>query len=92
MMRNAEKIMTKMLLSCKEATYLIEKRTVYPLSFIERCRLYIHVRLCVVCNVYQHQSKTIEKALAKWINSEGNSKDVLPPKTKEEIIEKIKEN
>ena len=81
-----------MFLSCKEATYLIEKKSVFPLSFIERCRLFIHIKMCLVCNVYQQQSKTIEKALAKWINSEGNPKDVLPPKTKEQIIEKMKED
>lgn len=78
-----------MLLSCKEATYLIEKRAVFPLSFTERCRLYIHVRMCVVCNVYQHQSKTIENAINKWVNTEGNPKDNLPQKKKDQILEKI---
>jgi hypothetical protein len=86
---NVEKVMTKLLLSCKEATYLIEKKSVYPLTYTERCRLYIHIRMCVVCNIYQHQSKIIEKALAKWINSEGNSKHLLPQKTIAQIIEKM---
>ncbi|NHE56942.1 hypothetical protein [Cyclobacterium plantarum] len=89
---NLEKIMTKLFLSCKEATCLIEKQSVFPLTFKEKCRLYVHVKMCVVCNLYRHQSKTIEKALSKWINSEGATGDLLPPKTKERIIEKIKED
>lgn len=87
---NLEIIMTKMLLSCKEATLLIEKKSVFPLTFKEKCRLYIHVKMCVVCNIYQHQSKLIEKAIAKWIHMEGSTSEVLPLKTKERIIEKIK--
>jgi hypothetical protein len=84
-----EKIMNMMLLSCKEATLLIEKRTVFPLTFKEKCRLYIHVKMCIVCKVYQQQSKTIEKALDKWINSEGSPEEVLPTESKKQIIEKI---
>lgn len=88
---NVEKIMTKMLLSCKEATCLIEKKSVFSLTFKEKCRLYLHVKMCVVCNIYRHQSKTIERALAKWIALEGAAGDLLPPNTKERIIKKIKE-
>lgn len=68
---------------------MIEKQSVFPLTFKERYRLYIHVKMCVVCNIYLHQSKTIEKALAKWINSEGSPEDLLNPRAKERIIEKI---
>ena len=89
---NFEIIMNKMLLSCKEATALIEKKTVFPLTFKERCRLYIHVKMCLVCNIYQHQSKVIEKAIAKWFNYEGSGNELLPLTTKERIIEKIGED
>lgn len=78
-----------MLLSCKEATLLIEKQNVFPLTFTEKCRLFIHVKMCVVCNIYQAQSKTIEKALAKWINAEGSPDEVLSTDSKTKIIEKI---
>jgi hypothetical protein len=88
---NVEKVMTKMLLSCKEATFLIEKRAVYPLTFIERFRLNFHLKLCLVCKLYQHQSKTIEKAIDKWVNTAGDPKDVLPTETKDQIVEKISE-
>jgi len=89
---NLEKIMTKLLLSCKEATCLIEKQSVFPLTFKERCRLSIHLKMCVVCNHYKRQSETMEKALAKWINMEGSPEEVLPPKSKKRIVEKIKED
>ncbi|WP_375584489.1 hypothetical protein [Cyclobacterium xiamenense] len=85
-----EKIMTFMLLSCKEATALIEKKAVFPLTFHEKCRLYLHVKLCLVCKLYQHQSQTIEKALSKWIHSEGTPEERLSEQKKVEIIEEIK--
>ncbi|WP_154855198.1 hypothetical protein [Cyclobacterium xiamenense] len=87
-----EKIMTFMLLSCKEATALIEKKAVFPLTFKEKCRLYVHVKMCVVCNLYRHQSQTIEKALSKWINFEGAPEERLPAEKKAQILEKIKED
>ena len=43
---NLETLMNKMLLSCKEATSLIEKQAVFPLTFVEKCRLYIHLKWC----------------------------------------------
>ncbi|MBD3630638.1 hypothetical protein [Cyclobacterium sp.] len=84
--------MNLMLLSCKEATCLIEKQSVFPLTFKEKCRLYVHVKMCVVCNLYRHQSKTIEKALSKWINSEGVSGERLSAAKKDQILEEIKKD
>ncbi|MCP3895328.1 MAG: hypothetical protein RR711_01175 [Bacteroides sp.] len=62
-------------LSCKQATFLIEKRLHLPLSFTERVRLRVHFSLCRLCCVYQIQAILLHGWLRK--------------KTKEEIKEHL---
>ncbi|AEL25415.1 hypothetical protein Cycma_1661 [Cyclobacterium marinum DSM 745] len=83
-----EKLMSRMLLSCKEATYLVEKQMESPLTIMEKFRLNIHLRLCKVCNAYQHQSETINIALKKWTEESVMSKE-LPSEVKSEILKEI---
>lgn len=83
-----EKTMNKMLLSCKEVTFLIEKQMVSPLTFTEKLRLGMHLKLCKVCNAYESQSKTMNKALEKWVK-EGALSKTLPSKIKSDILQKI---
>jgi len=83
-----EEIMNQILLSCKEATFLVEKQMVCPLTFTERLRLGMHLKLCKVCNAYQSQSETMNKALEKWVN-EGMFTKKLPSRIKLEILQKI---
>lgn len=78
--------MNKMLLSCKEATLLIEKKQVDSLTFKEKIRLYIHTRMCIVCNKYQHQSRIMEDAILKWIQQADKQKPTLSQKVKDNII------
>lgn len=80
-----------MLLSCKEATLLVEKKQVYPLTFKEKIRLYIHTKMCFVCNIYQHQSQIMEKAISKWIEEAHKQKVTLSQKVKDNIIFRIKQ-
>ena len=83
-----EKLMSRMLLSCKEATYLVEKQMESPLTIMEKFRLNIHLRLCKVCNAYQNQSETINIALKKWTEESVMSKE-LPSGVKSEILKEI---
>ncbi|MDO6437951.1 hypothetical protein Q4534_11055 [Cyclobacterium sp. 1_MG-2023] len=83
-----EKIMSQLLLSCKEATFLIEKKMVSPLTFTQRLRLGVHLKLCKVCSAYESQSETMNKALEKWVK-EGALSKTLPSKIKSDILEKI---
>jgi len=58
------------------------------LTFTEKLRLGMHLKLCKVCNAYESQSKTINKALEKWIK-EGALSKTLPSKIKSDILQKI---
>jgi hypothetical protein len=88
---NKEKLMNKMLLSCKEATLLIEKKQVYPLAFKENIRLYIHTKMCFVCNIYQYQSRVMENAILKWIQEADKQKTMLSQKVKDNIIFRLRQ-
>lgn len=83
-----EKLMSRMLLSCKEATYLVEKEMESSLTFMEKFRLSIHLKLCKVCSAYQHQSKTINKAVEKWTKNSILTRK-LSPKVKSKILKEI---
>ncbi len=54
-----------MLLSCRKATELIEKRQICGLSRMERWKLSVHLRLCRYCRNYEIQSEQIDAFLKK---------------------------
>ncbi len=82
--------MNWMLLSCKEATLLIEKEQIEPLTKLEKTRLWVHTSMCRACNAYQKQSLLIAKALKKWFHLAPANSRKLPSSSKEKIIDKIK--
>lgn len=84
--------MTKLMLSCKKATELIEKKQIAGLSFGERLQLNIHKRACKACAAYEHQSDLIDKALAKQDREKVVSHDKLSDEAKSKIIERLAKN
>ena len=84
-------MMNFIMLSCKKATLLIEKRSIFPLSVKEKIQLKVHTSMCDACSAYIKQSKTIDNALAKWVTENNEKKESLPEETKEKIIREIKE-
>ncbi len=82
--------MNFIMLSCKKATYLIEKRQESQLSVKEKILITMHLSFCDACKSYDKQSKIINKAIFKWFTPNKLKKESLPPKVKEKIIEKIK--
>lgn len=58
-----KKLMNIIVLSCRKATFLIEKSHNEPLSFLDKVQLSMHLRICDKCAGYQKQSLLIEKVL-----------------------------
>ncbi len=50
----------QLMISCREATLLTEKKMGGRLSFTDRLRLVIHQALCDGCRRYQQQSRLID--------------------------------
>ncbi|WP_455585806.1 hypothetical protein [Bacteroides sp.] len=57
-------------LSCKQATYLIEKRIHVPLSVTERMRLAIHFAVCKLCRAYNIKAIFLDRLMKKRTNND----------------------
>ena len=86
--------MNLLILSCKKATELIEKRSVVKLSFKEKVQLRMHKSMCDVCTAYEEQSRKIDELLHKHIHdaSIDNTAILTNGALKEKIINNIPNN
>ncbi len=85
--------MNKLMLSCKKATELIEKKAAKKLGLIEAIRLRMHTLMCSACAAYEKHSHTLDQVLSKWTKKEENNKNkTLSDDVKSKIINKIKNN
>lgn len=80
-----KKMMNLIMLSCKKATELIEKRLVTKLSPVEKIQLSMHTAMCNTCKTYEKQSDIIEKSLEKMQQKESEPMKLAAEK-KEEIL------
>ncbi len=78
--------------SCQEATELIERRAVVPLSLEQRIKLRAHISMCSACQSYERQSLLMEKIIQRLINSPESKEKPIKMKdtTKAKILEKLK--
>jgi uncharacterized protein CbrC (UPF0167 family) len=53
--------MNWLMLSCKKATELIEKKLLVKLSFKEKIQLEMHKSICNACTAYEKQSKKMDE-------------------------------
>ncbi len=61
-----ENIIHKLFYTCKEATYLIEKKaSEQHLSTIESIRLKGHLAICKLCKAYEKKVKIIDQAMIR---------------------------
>jgi hypothetical protein len=91
-MKGVKKVMNLLVLSCKRATKLIEKREIDALTVLEKMQLKLHTSMCDVCHAYKKQSTIIDKAIFRWIKSNKQEKHNLSDESKSKIINKIKES
>ncbi len=79
------------MLPCKKATELIEKRSLVGLSFKEKIQLHLHKTMCDACTAYQKQSKKIDELLERYIHSSdfNNSGSYQNHELKEKIINNL---
>lgn len=86
-----KKVKPLIMLSCKKATELINKKSVVSLTLKEKLQLQMHTAICDGCLAYQKQSKFIDELLVKHVRNKAENK---PPKKeskslKEKIISKL---
>lgn len=83
-------MMRKLMLSCKKATELIEKKNIAPLGRIEAIQLTFHKKMCKVCSAYEVQSHFLSKAIDKQFELKSeNQEEKLSEEAKKRIIENL---
>ncbi len=60
------------LLSCKKASALIDKKSVLELSWIERTQLHWHTSICDGCRFYEKQSVILNNVLLHHLRLSEN--------------------
>lgn len=70
-----------LMINCKEATLLIEKKQEAPFGVGEKVKLAFHLAVCKVCAIYEKQSKLMDAVLKKKTETEPDL----------ETIQKLKE-
>ena len=85
------KLMNKLMLSCKRATELIEKKMVVKLSCVESLQLTVHKGVCSACKVYEKQSLLIDQSIKRISESQQNETPKLSEESKLQIINSLQE-
>ena len=84
-------IMNTLMLSCRKASELIDKKSVVKLSVKENVQLHLHTSLCAGCKAYQKQSKVLDELLQKHISAadEITVPRIINNDLKKQIISRI---
>lgn len=72
------RLMQWLLLSCKKATELIEKRSFIGLKFWDRVRLKWHLKLCEACARYEAHSKHMDHLMGHTHKTSDSQEGTLP--------------
>jgi len=81
-------IMMKMMISCEQATYLVDKEEYTKLSLKNKFDLKFHLATCKYCRLYKVESHLINEQLTKIFNLEG--KEVkLTEEQKEKMLDSL---
>lgn len=83
--------MNWLMLSCKKATEMIEKKLLVKLSFKEKIQLEMHKSMCSACTAYEKQSKKMDELFHKHISSDDTQKsdDIRNEDLKKKIMDNL---
>lgn len=84
--------MKLIMISCRKATELIEKKQVVGLTPLERIRLNIHSSMCETCKQWEKQSQFLDKSLNRFINKSESLQngEALTEEKKQSIKDSLK--
>jgi len=85
-----KKIIHAFVLSCKQATFLIEKRLHTNLSPLEKLQLRVHLALCELCAAYNKKAYFLNEVMKKVIRKKEHRYQFYSDEV-ERFKEKIKE-
>lgn len=81
----------RIIYNCKQATFLIEKRSASKLTFREVFELRVHLLGCSFCRIYKKQSRIINEMVQELFRSSMQADRKLDDKFKKELQVRIEE-
>lgn len=87
-----KKLMNLLMLSCRKATELVEKKQYFKLNPLEKIQLYFHTRMCDACHTYEKQSHQIDEIFKSHTNPDQlhHPSKPLADDLKKKIIETLR--
>jgi thioredoxin-related protein len=82
------KLMNLLMLSCKQASFLADKKSISPLTRKEKVMLAMHKSMCKYCTAFEKQSMAIDNYLQVYLT--GQVPLVVNHELKLKIIERLK--
>lgn len=76
------------MLSCRKASELIEKRLIFRLSMKEKIQLKMHTSVCEACSHYQKQSEKLDHLIKEHLQYESERSE-SKHKANEDLQNKI---
>lgn len=86
------RLMNILMLSCRKATELMERKLYTDLGQTEKFQLFLHTRMCDACRLYEKQSQFMDSVLRKQSATPNHRKaslKTLPEEVKSKIIEEL---
>lgn len=83
------KLSNKLMLSCRKATELIEKKNHFSLKPLEKVQLYAHTKMCNSCKSFQKESVHMETFLEHHIKTQNRNTDSSSIKLSEDFKDLI---
>ena len=77
--------------NCKQATFLIEKKSIAKLSFRETIELRIHLTGCHFCRLFSKQSHIINELVQELFRSSTQQSDSPGDAFKKQLQQRIEE-
>jgi hypothetical protein len=81
----------RIIYNCKQATFLIEKKSMAKLTFRESFELRVHLLGCSFCRIYKKQSHVINQMVQELFHSSKHPDAKLDDAFKQELQGRIEE-
>lgn len=89
------RLMNFLMLSCKRASELIEKKVLFGLNPVQSIQLKLHTTMCWACTTYQKQSGKLDESLEIFIQTRqdiNTSHISVSKELKKKIIQRLENN
>lgn len=83
-----KKLMYKIMLTCKQATFYSSIKSMYKLPIVRRIQLKMHLMMCEDCHEFNHQSQIIDQSMVDFNKNETLQSEEKLSKEKISTIKK----